>query len=249
MMLLIDAGNTRLKWGVYDDGLLLDHGSVVHVGRGGDPLQFIHDLDTRPERVLAANVAGEIMAERISDRCSGVWSLNAEMVHASKLAHGVYCGYDHFSQLGVDRWVAMIAAFKHIRGAVCVVDAGTAVTLDAIDANGAHQGGLILPGIRLMVDALLEETSDIARLGGEPAEDLPLEAFGRDTSTAINLGAVTSIAATVDRCAAELEKRTAPGAKVIITGGDAALIRDRVQRPVEHREHLILEGLRVIVDS
>ena len=152
-------------------------------------------------------------------------------------------------QLGIDRWLAMCAAWQKFSGPLCVVDAGTAVTIDVIAADGAHSGGLILPGIGLMVASLRQETGDLDRVAGPgKLQDMAAIrrehrfALGTDTASAIRLGAVRAIAAVVADCLAMLGGQ-ADEAKLVITGGDGERLAELIGVPAAYRPSLVLEGL------
>ena len=161
--LLIDVGNTRLKWGLLEKGHIRRTGSVTH--------SKIHDsgfaslttrLPRRVDLVVASNVAGASFATRLSGVIGIHWSCDIHCVRCEKKALGLTNSYKQPRQMGVDRWVAMIGAKAEFRGGLCIVDAGTAVTIDAIDKNGNHLGGQIIPGLALMGNALRSEASDIS---------------------------------------------------------------------------------------
>jgi type III pantothenate kinase len=158
---------------------------------------------------------------------------------------GVRNGYLDYRQMGVDRWLAILASYVTYRSAACVVDAGTALTIDAVAADGSHRGGLIVPGPALMRRSLLQDTAGI-----RPAADRlvdttsrPAAAWGRDTDSCIRLGALRATACLIEDRVKAWRDLEAPGAVLVLTGGDAAALGDALSLPVEHRPHLVLEGL------
>src|SRR3981189_1044538 len=164
MILVIDVGNTRLKWAWLTSTGLSDQQAVIHrdakTGTWPPPRR---DSGQRPHRVLVSNVAGPVMAKTLTRLTKKVFRVNIEFVTASQEYHGLTNGYLDPSLLGADRWLALIGAWTKARSALCVVDAGTAVKVDSVDANGQHLGGLIAPGIHMMREALMSKTSDIAK--------------------------------------------------------------------------------------
>ncbi|HET7924258.1 MAG TPA: type III pantothenate kinase, partial [Rhodanobacteraceae bacterium] len=153
MSVLVDIGNTRIKWATLAAGRLVRRGSAVH----RDSLDaavaaFAAELPTR-SRIIAANVAGASMAARLEALVATRPGSSLELVATAAEQFGVRCAYKDPSRLGVDRWVAVLAAYHVARGAACAIDAGTAVTLDAVDSAGTHLGGLIFPSARLTAAA------------------------------------------------------------------------------------------------
>src|SRR5204863_1090099 len=159
MHALVDIGNTRIKWALYDGERLAQHGSAVHRGAVDAALRaFAAALPRELARVVVANVAGDALERALR---AAVGSRAVDFVATSAERFGVRCAYAEPQRLGVDRWVAVLAAHSLAAGAACVIDAGTAVTFDAVAADGAHLGGLILPGARLLAAALDRNTNAI----------------------------------------------------------------------------------------
>src|ERR1700730_11195534 len=163
MILVIDVGNTRLKWAWLTSTGLSDQQAVVHRdAKPGIWTTALFDSGQRPRRVLGSNVAGAGLATTLSRLATKVFHVDIEFVTAAPEYHGLTNGYLDPSLLGADRWLALIGAWTKARSALCVVDAGTAVKVDSVDAGGQHLGGLIAPGIHMMREALMNKTSDIA---------------------------------------------------------------------------------------
>jgi type III pantothenate kinase len=142
----------------------------------------------------------------------------------------------------------MIAAWRRVQGAVLCVTVGTAMTVDALDERGRHAGGLIVPGYGMMVEALLGQTSDIARAARlEPprAEGM----LGRNTASAIDLGARHALAALTERVAAGLAQPGGARPRVLLGGGDARRIEPLLELQVEIVPDLVLEGLAVLAED
>lgn len=245
MKLLLDIGNSRVKWAWLAAGGLRDAGALAHDGGvpPGWPAPTGAD-GRRPAEVLVASVAGEPLTQSLLAPLAlpGV-PLRRAVVEAE--AAGVRNGYLEPRQLGVDRWLAVLAAWGRHRGALCVVDAGTAVTVDALDAGGRHLGGLIVPGAALMRRALLERTGGIGAAAGigVPADAAP-GTWGRDTSGCVERGAAFALACLVRGCVEALAPAAGPaGPRLVLTGGDAPRLQPLLGVPAEHRPLLVLEGL------
>lgn len=244
MQLLVDIGNSRIKWARWDAGRVSAHGSAVHRDGLDSALgALIAALPRDTDRVLVANVAGSEVARRVTDAVRAHSGLAPEFVAVAPEQFGVRCGYSEPSRLGVDRWLAMLAARQAAAGPVCVISAGTAVTFDAVDAGGRHLGGLIFAGARLAADALDVQTNGIGAtaLAGEPPAGLAL--LGKSTGTAVGHGAMLALAAASDRAVRTVEAALGERSTVYITGGDAPTLRRWLETRAELRADLVLEGL------
>ena len=176
-------------------------------------------------------------------------AVDVHFARAAKAAYGITNSYKQPRRLGVDRWVAMIGARAEFRGAVCVVDVGTAVTIDALDKSGQHLGGQILPGLRLMNSALEKETSDIGK-SGHPRKDpgTGMQLFAKSTSAATYNGSLSAVCGAVER-AVKTMRAEGFRPKIVLTGGDASRILKQLDGNVLHRPHLVLQGLAFILQS
>src|SRR5258708_32445516 len=180
MILVIDVGNTRLKWAWLTSTGLSDQQAVVHRdAKPGIWTTALFESGQRPNRVLVSKVAGPVMAKALTRLAKKVFRVKIEFVTASPEYHGLTNGYLDPSLLGADRWLALIGAWTKARSTLCVVDAGTAVKVDSVDANGQHLGGRIAPGIPMMREALMNKTSDIPQRG-PPTPPSPTRALANN---------------------------------------------------------------------
>lgn len=239
--ILIDLGNSRWKIAVMRGAELQDISSGVYADEGG----FSAALSAggrRARRVLLASVLSAARTARLVETVRSQSGLSVRLVSATDPMPGIRPGYRRPGQLGVDRVLAMVAARARCSGPFCVVDAGSAVTVDFVDAGGDHLGGFILPGQRLARECLLAHTA-IPR-------DSVIESgalLGRDTPTAIALGVVNAVVGIVERFTSG---RVAlfPGVEVhtFVGGGDASAIEPLLPAPCTRMEHLVLSGLVVL---
>lgn len=245
MILLIDAGNTRIKWAWLDAGRLEPGGAVGH--RGAAPRDWLTGLPgaPQPDRIVVANVAGPTVAHALGEWALARWSLRPEFVHSRQAAGGISSSYAHPETLGVDRFLGMIGAWQRARGPLVSIVVGTALTVDAVDAAGHHVGGLIVPGYELMTDALLHRTSEIAP-GVAVAAPEATGMFGNNTAAAVDLGARHALAAVADRAVAEVRVLTGLPPRVFLGGGDAEHIAGLLATEYERAPDLVLEGLAVL---
>lgn len=244
MTFVIDIGNTRIKWGRAKSGELEATGSALHIESMDGAMDVLFSaLPERVDEVLVSNVMGETAASQLSARLRERCGVPPRFAATAPEQFGVRCGYGDPAQLGVDRWVAIIAARRAAAGAVCVIDAGTAVTFDAIDAAGNHLGGLILAGPRIIANALDRGTQRIGSTA--PARSRPpgLNLLGTETDDAVGRGAMLGLAAALDAAVASVASGLGAAPKILLTGGDAELVRAWLETEVELRPDLVLEGL------
>ena len=244
MKLLADIGNTRIKWLLWEQGEIRRRGERRH--RDGDPRQLGQQLWgqlERPAQVWIANVAGPEIAAALSAWIAGAWSLEARFVRTEAAGCGVRCAYAVPNRLGVDRWVALIGARALTRQACCVVDCGTAITIDTLSSAGQHLGGVIFPGARLMREALYRDTHQI------PAEAGTVTLFGRDTMDGVWGGATYAVAAAIDRITRQMAAEMGEPADRLLTGGDAEALQPYLEGDYRLEPELIFQGLLVIASE
>lgn len=198
-----------------------------------------------PERVYIANVGGTGIGTGLATAVGRKWNITPVFVVVEPEFAGVTHAYRDISQLGVDRWLAIIAAWTRYQSPVCVVSCGTAVTVDAISASGAHQGGLIIPGVNMMQTTLIRETSDIQ---AEPGVDFS-KAFGRSTAECINSGAVRAVVSLVNEVAVEMADQYGEQLSCIISGGYARQINALLAVKFDYDPHLVLRGLAMFAEK
>ena len=249
--LAIDIGNTRLKWALYaaphPGAVLLDQGAVF--------VETIDELAERdwkqlpsPASMLGCVVAGDAVRRRVEEQME-IWDIEPHWVVPAAHEAGLRNGYDHPSRLGADRWVALAGARSRVLAGVghggkarpaLVVMVGTAVTVDALDADGRFIGGLILPGFGLMLRALEMGTAGLRVPTGEVVD------FPTNTSDALMSGGATAIAGAIERQARRLTRLTGQEPVLLMSGGAASKLAPITDLPFETVETLIFEGLLLI---
>jgi type III pantothenate kinase len=232
--LLVDIGNSRLKWASLSGGIMTPPAAVVH--RDQDLVTLLDQawggLDA-PSRVHGACVISEVRRQVVADWVRHHWACPLSWAVSQSEALGVRNGYDEPTQLGVDRWLALIGAWRRTQSAACVVDCGSAVTLDILDTSGQHLGGWIAPGMALMRAALQVGTELPLVRGSSSGEP------GRNTHDAILAGSLKAVAGLIEQ-----GMRHAPEtARLLLTGGDAAQVASQLHYPYEICSDLVLEGL------
>ena len=242
--LAIDVGNTRLKWAQYASPQpgagLIAHGAVFL-----ETIDSLADTDWKglapPASMLGCVVAGEGVKRRVEEQLE-LWDLEPRWVVSAREACGVSNGYDHPNRLGVDRWVAMIGAWHRVLALgrarpVLVVMVGTAVTVDAVDAQGHFLGGLILPGFGLMLRALEMGTAGLKAPTGEAVD------FPTNTSDALMSGGADALAGAVERMYRKLRQRCGEEPALLMSGGAAVKLAPITELPFETVDTLIFDGL------
>lgn len=247
MTVVVDIGNTRIKWARVEGGKLSSPGEALHVD---DPEQalasLVRALPGEAGRIVATNVAGKEMGSRFAALVCDHWGVHPELIEPVARQLGVTCAYAEPRRLGADRWVAVLAAHHLATGAACVIDAGTTVTLDTVDGDGRHLGGLIMLGSRFAATALNRHTSDIGQTVTSGEVPLGLALFGRTTDAAVAHGAMLGLAAAVDRAVAVVTAELDAKPLVLVTGGDGRTLLPWLETRVQYRAHLVLEGLALI---
>jgi type III pantothenate kinase len=239
--LLIDIGNTNLRWASLDAGRVGEMRTVRHHGALPIDLHAAWEALETPEQVLVGNVGGGAVAEALVRACRSRWGREPTFARTARHSHGVTVAYERPERFGVDRWLALLAAHQVSAGPALVVDAGTAVTFDLLLADGRHLGGLIVPGIGMMRDSLLSRT---AIPSVEPEEtDGPWTA---DTASAIAAGSIQAPAALADRLCERLAEKSATVPELVVTGGDAERLLSANGRTAVHVPDLVLRGLALL---
>ena len=248
--LLLDVGNSRLKWGVLDDGGIRRTGHISQENIREQGLSaLITKLPRRVDVVRASNVAGTSFGTRLSGVIGMHCNADVHFARSEKRGWGVTNSYRQPRRLGVDRWVAMIGAWAETQSACLIVDVGTAVTLDALDDQGNHLGGQIIPGVDTMLESLSSATSDIP-LVKAAARQSPgdLKAFGRNTAAAVREGAQSAVIGAIERAIRTLQSN-AYDPTIVLTGGGAARILGALDEAPLHRPNLVLHGLAHMLEN
>ncbi len=231
MILDLDIGNSRIKWRVLSGRDVVARGGCA---RGvADWPSLLPRTDIR--RVRAANVGGEQVAAELTGWAREGLGLVVEYASATAHCAGVTNGYSEPGRLGVDRWLALLAAWRMLGDAGLVVSAGTALTLDLLNAQGQHGGGYIVPGMALMPRALLAGTNGVRLEPGPVASLGP----GSDTAQAVMQGCTAMAVALIER------SRTRGTLPVLLAGGDADLLAPWIAPPVHVLPELVLDGLGI----
>lgn len=228
---LLDAGNSSVKWAQAEGDRWLAQGRC-----GYDDLAGLQAQLTAATCCFVACVAGAPDRARLARMLAAAGCATRWL--ASEARRGdLVNGYTLPEQLGVDRWMGLVAARRHTREAVLVVSAGTALTVDALAATGEFLGGLIVPGRALMRAALAQGTAGVAAGAGQWAT------FPRCTSDAVYSGVVAALCGAVRAQHERLASAAGVRPRCLLTGGDAELLLPHLGLDAELVPGLVLEGI------
>ena len=240
MIVLLDLGNTRLKWAfARADGALADVGAAAWREQVGATLRAALTSPSPPSRVLAASVADVAREQAIGAVVMQATGMPVEWLRTPAAACGVRNGYATPAQLGIDRFLGLVAARADGRAPCVRASVGTALTLDALDATGRHFPGWIAPGPALMGEALGGAT---ARLKNELAGGAVGDVVER-TADAIRSGSLHATAALIDRYVARIAPRLGGDAALLLDGGDAELLAPLLDHACRIERDGVLRGL------
>lgn len=246
MDFLVDIGNSRVKWASIQDG------DLGPVGNAERPRQHFEAFAAAqwamlevPRRVVVSNVAGPAAGKALTAWVQEHWRCAVDFVEARSTGWGVRNSYPDPRRLGPDRWAALVAARQICAGSAYIVDAGTALTIDVLAADGVHQGGLIIPGLGLMRQALLDRAPGI-RLGNARDVRGAGTLLARDTAGAVQGGALYAAVATIDRVARDVGAELGVRLTCILTGGDSSMLLPLLAGNFDYHPHLVLHGIGVI---
>jgi len=246
--LLLDVGNSRVKW-VVASGPRLGRQRALAIGaRGALPAAaLLAALPGPVDSVRMVSVADAGATRRLASALRRATGAPVQILRTTRSAAGVRCGYREPWRLGADRWAAVIGAhhlFSPARAA-CVVDVGTALTVDFVARDGRHRGGAIVPGPGLMIASLLRETQGIRRRA-TTSRASGRSLYSRSTREAIEQGARYAAAAFVERALLEARRQFGGRPELVVTGGGAADILPLLRSPCRRVPDLVLRGLAAL---
>ncbi len=238
-VLAIDAGNTRIKWGLHDGSGWRRRG-WVETARAGE-LQPVFARLPAPDVAAISNVAGPALLAKLQRAlplsAAPLW------IKGARSQAGVRSSYANPARLGCDRWAAVIGAYRLFGTAAVVVNAGTALTIDALTADGVFAGGMIVPGAEIMRRALAENTAGLKLRPGK------FSFFPDATGDAIMSGAINASCGAIERMARFLEDAGQRAPLCVISGGGADLLAPHLNLEVKLVDNLVLEGVLTIARS
>ena len=233
MLILFDAGNTRLKWGVWSEGRWQDKGALANDALAELPARL---APFAPSWIGASCVAGAAVRERIDHYAHGC-GVAPYWLRSSAAVFGMTSRYSDPESLGPDRFAALFACYCLGLAPCVMVTAGTALTVDALASDGVFQGGTIVPGAMLMRRSLADGTAGLANSSGV-CQDFP-----RATVDAIETGVRDALVGAVEAPRARLERLEGRSVSVMLSGGDADVLAHNLRGEVRVVDNMVLEGL------
>lgn len=246
MKLLFDIGNSAIKWTEFTES---GFGPIKRSRRCDENLNSLFENQMshyeKPEVVLVSNVAGAELESQLTKCCEALWGLQPVYLRVGARVAGVENSYDDVTQLGIDRWLVIVAAWCRFQAPVCVIDCGTAITVDLIDASGKYIGGYISPGLALMNNALARHTSKLDEFSDYKAE---LSA-GTNTRDCISSGIQYAIKGMITTILDTHLMESKKAAHCVITGGGADEISKLIDRDMETDPYLLFSGMLKLGDE
>jgi type III pantothenate kinase len=240
--LYIDRGNTALKWQLLDDEILVNHG----VANKAEPVSSALDKvkNSSISKIIVSSVSSDDFEFSLNKWSEDNGYCQPVFVESSKESCGVINAYAEPNKLGVDRLLAMIAAHNTVAGMLCVVDSGTALTMDFLDKGGQHLGGFIVPGAALMETSLLSNADKI-----DVQEISETGQLGSNTTESVSFGITQMLQAFVLQKVSEMEVRHQQKITLIVTGGHATELTKEFPIPFQIETNLVFQGLKLWSDS
>ncbi len=239
-ILLLDVGNSRLKWALANGGGFGAGGAAEH---DGSPAALIaHIPVTALTAAWAANVTGDGLGAALAAEVQSRFGVPLHFAQVQQERHGLRIAYADPSRLGVDRWLAMLALRREQQGPFVVASAGTALTFDAVDGTGQHLGGVIAPGLLTAQRAVLGAT----RFAANGPDAIYDSGLGTNTDACVRQGAFHACVGLLERLA---ECYAPTGARRVLIGGDATVLVSELKGNWVQRPELIMDGLLVLANS
>lgn len=251
MKLLIDAGNTRIKWALVNDATEWLCSGVLPTAQADKLAQHIASNLNKPgtglqdiQQIWVSNVAGDAIAQHIRNIGVGK-STQVHFIVAEKTRCGVHNGYSRASQLGSDRWAALIAAWHGVQGKCLVVNSGTATTIDTLSEQGEFLGGIILPGMELMQRNLFASTQLKLTESEMKLAEGKFASFPLTSADALYSGAIQASCGAIERQYSLFKDNNVP---LVLSGGAARLLHPHLNQklfnvPPRVADNLVLQGL------
>ena len=232
MHLLIDQGNTLLKYGLVENGEL----SSIESGQLFDLRQFIENRDISSAYVCSVkNVNNRQVIEDLLNE----FNIASQFAETELEKNGLTNSYEDLDSMGTDRWLGMLGIWNQHRDEFVLIDCGTAITFDHVDSTGQHKGGHIVPGLNTMVSSLVDKTDKInVDLARKPQSTR----LANNTEDAVKRGCLASITGYLNE---QLDTKPRRKVALFITGGEAEIFSKHLSIKPEFVQYPVLEGLKI----
>ena len=238
--LLIDHGNSRIKWALSGAGTW-SRGEPIGYRRDETDFSALESIEA-PQSILVSNSAGSQALACLEDFCESQWCLEPRILRAKSAQCGVTNSYVEPESLGSDRWLALIAARQLWQDPLAVIDCGTAITCDALSAEGVFLGGVISAGPDAATQALLSKAAHL-----DLDEMRYTGVFNTDTASAVSSGSLVFTIGGIERVLTEFQSKLGKGCRVLMTGGWAETLTPLMTIDARVYPDLVLQGIQVVV--
>lgn len=243
MKLLVDIGNTCIKYCLQVDNELMVSHSILHQQQYQKAVQAAWSTIEQPESVWVANVAGKRAQNEIATYCQSQWQLDANFVQVQKKFEGIENHYQDIHQMGVDRWLAVLGTRTIFsKGGVIIIDAGTAVNIELLNNKNQYLGGVILPGMNLMHQALMGNTN-ITKTELSTFISNEVVVIGQSTKQCVDSGIRYGLVGAIERVVQVMQAELETDAQLLITGGGIDWLQDKLEFTARREQDLVLLGL------
>lgn len=242
MILLVDIGNTRIKWAFVENDVFSYGGASRYTEKTlMDLLSVVWPDLPSLEQVVIACVASKKVATLFHHWFKD--SVPCYFLTSQKQFKNLHNAYKNPQQLGVDRWMSLVAGYQVHRKPFVIFNCGTAITVDAVSITGQHIGGLIIPGFELMQRSLIQSTANCKN--GAVVKQKVSALLADNTHQAISGGSLYAVAAFIERLSEELKQALGKDLTYLISGGDASTVIPLLSEQFIHEPHLVLQGLLI----
>ncbi|MBX2847290.1 MAG: type III pantothenate kinase [Acidiferrobacterales bacterium] len=239
MKLLFDIGNTRIKWGHWFSNEIHSTANLLACEASLSALDEAFETTTKPDSIWISNVGSKQVLAIVTQWCEVAYGLQPKLLGVSSSYLDIDNKYQSQDTLGVDRWVAAFGARAVVAsGDLVIIDAGTAVTIDLLSHENCFEGGVILPGTELMHDVLINNTAGIRSNYSEP-----LKIIGRTTEECVNSGVSYGLVGAIERIVLEISQNLTEPPTIVLTGGDAPMIKKMSKLDMKFQPNLVLLGI------
>lgn len=241
MELLVDIGNSRMKWATQSD--VISSMETVSLADAA----FLDVIEQRwltlepPKKIVVSSVSHSEIENILSDWMLAHWAITPLLIDSKASQLGVTNNYKNPSQLGSDRWAALITAHQNYAGECCVIDCGTAMTIDGINRHGQHLGGIIFPGLDMVRKSLCEGTQRI-----QLESTGSINHLAKSTTEAVLAGSIYGLAGAIERIVYEFTATMETSPQLLMTGGNAAMLKPYLNVHCVEVPDLVIQGLALL---
>lgn len=245
MILELDCGNTLIKWRLF-----------CSISEVATPIQHVALIEDLIPQLMLSNHSnlecGRLVSVRSAEETQYIvdflqqrLGITITVAKPARVLAGVTNGYEDFNQLGMDRWLAVVAAYQLVKGACLIFDLGTAVTVDFVTTEGFHLGGFITPGLPMLKDQLLKNTRRVRYTQSEVNQSLVEFSPGVTTGQAVEQGCFLMLRSYIEYQLQEANRFLGSDFSVLVTGGDSALFSELAKNDIQVVSDLVFKGLKL----